>query len=103
MLRRRDRIAVRIDHPVLGTDHVGRALMPLLTSLPCRGGGLIPESGSLIWHTLARKIFAEESVGEIYNLPAGNYCIVIIHNQQHDPELFAVILKRNDFMIRMRT
>ncbi len=84
---------------VFGAGHVGRALVPLLASLPCRVRwidsreqefpALIPAG--------VRKIVAEEPLDEIDHLPAGSYCIVMTHNHQLDLELTAALLKRNDF------
>jgi xanthine dehydrogenase accessory factor len=84
---------------VFGAGHVGRALVPLLASLPCRVRWIdsreqeFPEQ---IPHGVS-KIVSEEPVDEIDNLPAGSYCIVMTHNHQLDLELTAAILKRNDF------
>jgi len=84
---------------VFGAGHVGRALVPLLASLPCRVRwidsreqefpALIPEG--------VTRIVNEEPVDEIEQLPKGSYCIVMTHNHQLDLELTAAILKRNDF------
>jgi xanthine dehydrogenase accessory factor len=84
---------------VFGAGHVGRALVPLLASLPCRVRWIdsredeFPEQ---IPHGV-RKIVSEEPVDEIDDLHAGSYCIVMTHNHQLDLELTAAILKRNDF------
>ena len=84
---------------LFGAGHVGRALVPLLASLPCRVRWIdsreeeFPEQ---IPHGV-RKIVSEEPVDEIDDLPAGSYCIVMTHNHQLDLELTAAILKRNDF------
>jgi len=84
---------------VFGAGHVGRALVPLLASLPCRVRWIdsredeFPEQ---IPHGV-RKIVSEEPVDEIDDLPAGSYGIVMTHNHQLDLELTAAILKRNDF------
>jgi xanthine dehydrogenase accessory factor len=84
---------------VFGAGHVGRALVPLLASLPCRVRwidsreqefpALIPEG--------VTRIVNEEPVDEIEQLPKGSYCIVMTHNHQLDLELSAAILTRNDF------
>ena len=84
---------------VFGAGHVGRALVPLLASLPCRVRWIDSreeEFPAQIPHGV-RKIVAEEPVDEIDDLPAGSYCIVMTHNHQLDLELTAAILKRNDF------
>ncbi|WP_296261041.1 MULTISPECIES: xanthine dehydrogenase accessory protein XdhC [unclassified Pseudomonas] len=84
---------------VFGAGHVGRALVPLLASLPCRVRWIdsreaefptqLPEG--------VAKIVNEEVVDEVNNLPTGCYCIVMTHNHQLDLELSAAILKRGDF------
>jgi xanthine dehydrogenase accessory factor len=84
---------------VFGAGHVGRALVPLLASLPCRVRwidsreqefpALIPEG--------VRQIVAEDPLDEVNELPKGSYCIVMTHNHQLDLELTAAILRRGDF------
>jgi xanthine dehydrogenase accessory factor len=84
---------------VFGAGHVGRALVPLLASLPCRVRWIdsreaefpaqMPEGVTLI--------LSEDVIEEVDNLPAGSYCIVMTHNHQLDLELAAAILKRGDF------
>lgn len=84
---------------VFGAGHVGRALVPLLASLPCRVRWIdsreqefpaqIPDG--------VRKIIAEDPLDEVDALPKGSYCIVMTHNHQLDLELTAAILKRGDF------
>jgi xanthine dehydrogenase accessory factor len=84
---------------VFGAGHVGRALVPLLASLPCRVRWIdareqefpaqIPEG--------VTRIINDEPVDEVDDLPKGSYCIVMTHDHQLDLELTAAILKRNDF------
>jgi len=84
---------------VFGAGHVGRALVPLLASLPCRVRWIdsreqefpaqIPDG--------VRQIVADEPLDEVDQLPKGSYCIVMTHNHQLDLELSAAILKRGDF------
>jgi xanthine dehydrogenase accessory factor len=84
---------------VFGAGHVGRALVPLLASLPCRVRWIdareqefpaqIPEG--------VTRIINDEPVEEVDDLPKGSYCIVMTHDHQLDLELTAAILKRNDF------
>lgn len=84
---------------VFGAGHVGRALVPLLASLPCRVRWIdsreqefpaqIPDS--------VRQIIPEDPLDEVDALPTGSYCIVMTHNHQLDLELTAAILKRGDF------
>lgn len=84
---------------VFGAGHVGRALVPLLASLPCRVRWIdsreqefpaqIPEGVTTILN--------DEVIEEVERLPVGSYCIVMTHNHQLDLELTAAILTRGDF------
>ncbi|MBT2341726.1 MULTISPECIES: xanthine dehydrogenase accessory protein XdhC [Pseudomonas] len=84
---------------VFGAGHVGRALVPLLASLPCKVRWIDSREAEFpeqLPHGV-RKIVTEEPLDEVDELPAGSYCIVMTHNHQLDLELSAAILKRNDF------
>lgn len=84
---------------VFGAGHVGRALVPLLASLPCRVRWIdsredqfparIPEGVSTIVN--------DAVIDEVQHLPAGSYCIVMTHDHQLDLALSAAILERGDF------
>eukprot|EP01132_Coremiostelium_polycephalum_P016351 gene16351-19665_t len=84
---------------VFGAGHVGRALVPLLASLPCRVRWVDSREQEFPEHIPqgVRKIVSEEPVDEIDHLPVGSYCIVMTHNHALDLELTAALLKRNDF------
>lgn len=84
---------------VFGAGHVGRALVPLLASLPCRVRWIDSRAHEfpLPMPAGVRQIIAEDPLDEVDALPAGSYCIVMTHNHQLDLELTAAILKRNDF------
>ncbi|MEH6576784.1 MAG: xanthine dehydrogenase accessory protein XdhC [Amphritea sp.] len=83
---------------VFGAGHVGRALVPILASLPCRIRWIdaredefpetIPEG--------VVKVVNEFPVDEIANQPAGSYFIVMTHNHQLDQELSEQILQRDN-------
>ncbi|MDU9031878.1 xanthine dehydrogenase accessory protein XdhC [Pseudomonas corrugata] len=84
---------------VFGAGHVGRALVPLLASLPCRVRWIDSREAEFpeqLPHGV-QKIVSEDPLDEVDELPAGSYCIVMTHNHQLDLELSAAILKRNDF------
>jgi xanthine dehydrogenase accessory factor len=84
---------------VFGAGHVGRALVPLLASLPCRVRWIDSREAEFpeqLPHGV-QKIVTEDPLDEVDELPAGSYCIVMTHNHQLDLELSAAILKRNDF------
>lgn len=77
MLRRRDRAAVRTHGPgqaqiaVFGAGHVGRALVPLLASLPCRVRWIDSREAEFPEHLPhgVRKIVTEDPLDEVDELP----------------------------------
>ena len=84
---------------VFGAGHVGRALVPLLASLPCKVRWIDSRENEFPEHIPAGvvKIVNDEVVDEVDNMPPGSYYIVMTHNHQLDLELTAAILKRGDF------
>jgi xanthine dehydrogenase accessory factor len=84
---------------VFGAGHVGRALVPLLASLPCKVCWIDSRENEFPQQIPANveKVVNEEVIDEIERMPAGSYFIVMTHNHQLDLELTAAILKRNDF------
>src|ERR1700712_4473587 len=84
---------------VFGAGHVGRALVPLLASLPCRVRWIDSREAEFPTQMPegVTQILSEDVIEEVDNLPAGSYCIVMTHNHQLDLELAAAILKRGDF------
>jgi xanthine dehydrogenase accessory factor len=84
---------------VFGAGHVGRALVPLLASLPCKVRWIDSRENEFPEQIPAGvdKVVDDEVVDEVERMPAGSYFIVMTHNHQLDLELTAAILKRNDF------
>ncbi|WP_342245883.1 xanthine dehydrogenase accessory protein XdhC [Pseudomonas sp. OTU5201] len=84
---------------VFGAGHVGRALVPLLASLPCKVRWIDSRENEFPEHIPAgvEKVVNEDVIDEIAEMPKGSYFIVMTHNHQLDLELTAEILKRNDF------
>ncbi|QMV65484.1 xanthine dehydrogenase accessory protein XdhC [Pseudomonas berkeleyensis] len=84
---------------VFGAGHVGRALVPLLASLPCKVRWIDSRENEFPEQIPAgaEKIVNDEVVDEVDNMPPGSYYIVMTHNHQLDLELTAAILKRDDF------
>jgi xanthine dehydrogenase accessory factor len=84
---------------VFGAGHVGRALVPLLASLPCRVRWIDSREAEFPAHLPegVTQVLTEDVIEEVDNLPAGSYCIVMTHNHQLDLELAAAVLKRGDF------
>lgn len=84
---------------VFGAGHVGRALVPLLASLPCKVRWIDSREDQFP-DSLPRgveRIVCDEPVDEVSRQPAGSYFIVMTHNHQLDLELSAAILARSDF------
>ena len=84
---------------VFGAGHVGRALVPLLASLPCKVRWIDSRENEFPEQIPVGvdKVVNDEVIDEIERMPAGSYFIVMTHNHQLDLELTAEILKRNDF------
>ncbi|SIP96915.1 xanthine dehydrogenase accessory protein XdhC [Marinobacterium stanieri] len=84
---------------LFGAGHVGRALVSILSTLPCRIRWIdsredefpdnIPDG--------VEKVVNEFPVDEIEAQAANSYFIVMTHNHQLDQELTEAILRRNDF------
>ncbi|MDX1724257.1 MAG: xanthine dehydrogenase accessory protein XdhC [Pseudomonas sp.] len=84
---------------VFGAGHVGRALVPLLASLPCKVRWIDSRENEFPEQIPAGvdKVVEDDVVDEVERMPAGSYYIVMTHNHQLDLELTAAILRRNDF------
>lgn len=84
---------------VFGAGHVGRALVPLLASLPCKVRWIDSREAEFPTQipTGVEKVINDDVVEEVADMPAGSYFIVMTHNHQLDLELTAAILGRNDF------
>ncbi|AZZ46389.1 xanthine dehydrogenase accessory protein XdhC [Pseudomonadaceae bacterium SI-3] len=84
---------------VFGAGHVGRALVQLLASLPCKVRWIDSRKSEFPAQIPAgvEKVVNDDVVDEVENMPAGSYFIVMTHNHQLDLELTAAILERNDF------
>ncbi|MGE6994474.1 xanthine dehydrogenase accessory protein XdhC [Pseudomonas sp. NPDC047961] len=84
---------------VFGAGHVGRALVPLLASLPCKVRWIDSRESEFPAQIPAgvEKVVNDDVVDEVENMPAGSYFIVMTHNHQLDLELTTAILERNDF------
>lgn len=84
---------------LFGAGHVGRALVPLLASLPCKVRWIDSRENEFPAFIPAgvERVVNDEVVDEVERMPVGSYFIVMTHNHQLDLELTAEILKRNDF------
>lgn len=84
---------------VFGAGHVGRALVPLLASLPCKVRWIDSREAEFPGHIPegVTRAINEDVIDEIDEMPAGSYFIVMTHNHALDLDLTAKILERNDF------
>lgn len=84
---------------VFGAGHVGRALVPLLASLPCKVRWIDSRASEFPAQIPAGvdRVVNDEVVDEVAAMPPGSYFIVMTHNHSLDLELSAAILARNDF------
>jgi len=84
---------------VFGAGHVGRALVPLLASLPCKVRWTDTRENEFPAELPSgvERIVSEDPLDEVEEQPAGTYFIVMTHNHQLDLQLTTAILQRNDF------
>lgn len=84
---------------LFGAGHVGRALIPLLASLPLKVRWIDSREAEFPAFIPANveKVLSDEVVDEVGEMPAGSYFIVMTHNHQLDLELTQAILARGDF------
>ena len=93
--------ATGINIMLFGAGHVGQALMPILSALPCQISWVdsraeqFPENAETLNNT--RVIVSETPEDEVANMPANSYFIVMTHNHQMDFDISQAILKRGDF------
>ena len=84
---------------LFGAGHVGRALIPLLASLPLKVRWIDSRDAEFPDYipSNVEKVLSDEVVDEVDEMPAGSYFIVMTHNHQLDLELTQAILDRDDF------
>ncbi|WP_263262983.1 xanthine dehydrogenase accessory protein XdhC [Pseudomonas sp. RIT-PI-S] len=83
---------------VFGAGHVGRALVPLLASLPCRVRWVDAraEEFPTALPPGVEAIVNDDPVEEVERLRPGSYCLVMTHDHQLDLLLSEAILRRDD-------
>ncbi|KFX20377.1 xanthine dehydrogenase accessory protein XdhC [Pectobacterium betavasculorum] len=83
---------------VFGAGHVGRALVSLLATLPCRVSW-VDERNEMFRHmppgVIARNL--DDPVDAVTDSPAGSYFVVMTHHHPRDLTLAEAILKRGDY------
>ncbi|MGA8120024.1 xanthine dehydrogenase accessory protein XdhC [Rouxiella badensis] len=84
---------------VYGAGHVGRALVAILSTLPCRITWVDSRASEFPAHVDPQItcIVDEDPEETVQQMPANGYFIVLTHDHQLDLALSEKILKRNDF------
>ncbi|WP_263140995.1 xanthine dehydrogenase accessory protein XdhC [Pseudomonas sp. RIT-PI-AD] len=84
---------------VFGAGHVGRALVPLLASLPCRVRWIDSREAEFPAQIPAgvEKVVNDDVLEEVAGMPPGSYFIVMTHDHPLDLRLSMEILARGDF------
>ncbi len=94
-------VATGINIMLFGAGHVGQALMPILSGLPCRitwvdsRASQFPKGAENFNKTSI--VVSEQPQEEVATMPPNTYYIVMTHNHQMDFDISQAILKRNDF------
>lgn len=93
--------ATGVNIMLFGAGHVGQALVPILSALPCQitwvdsRSSQFPADAEKINRT--KVIVSESPEDEVAKMPANSYYIVMTHNHQMDFDISQAILKRADF------
>jgi len=93
--------ATGVNIMLFGAGHVGQALMPMLTALPCQTSWVDSRVSQFPAHAKhfnnTQIIVSESPEDEVATMPANSYFIVMTHNHQMDFDISQAILKRGDF------
>jgi len=93
--------ATGVNIMLFGAGHVGQALMPMLTALPCQISWVDSRVSQFPAHAKhfnnTRIIVSESPEDEVATMPVNSYFIVMTHNHQMDFDISQAILKRGDF------
>lgn len=94
-------IASGVNIMLFGAGHVGQALMPMLSALPCNitwvdsRQSQFPLNVEQYQHTTT--VVSDSPEEEVVSMPANSYYIVMTHNHQMDFDISQAVLKRSDF------
>jgi xanthine dehydrogenase accessory factor len=86
---------------LFGAGHVGKALVSVLSQLPCRVTWVDNReeqfpSNIETYHNI-HKVVSEAPELEVASMPSNSYFVVMTHNHQMDFDITQAILKRSDF------
>lgn len=88
---------------LFGAGHVGKALVNILSGLPCQVQWIdsreseFPPLNAFSGFSNITPVINDYPVDEVMMMPAGSFYLVMTHNHQLDFELCAEILKRDNF------
>ena len=88
---------------LFGAGHVGKALVNILSGLPCKVHWVdsreqeFPSAAEMQGYHNVKQVVSEFPCDEIAAMPANSYYIVMTHNHQLDFELCQTVLARQDF------
>jgi len=91
----------RVNIILFGAGHVGRALLPILASLPCKvhwvdsRNSQFPEE--VLNYPNVEKIVSSDPPLEVDKMPINSFYIVLTHKHQMDFDICAKIFDRSDF------
>ena len=84
-----------------GAGHVGRAIVALLATLPCRVDWIDEREdqfpAGLVLASHIRPLCVEPVEAEVAQAPPGAYYLVLTHSHALDLEICAAVLRRGDF------
>ncbi len=93
--------AVGVNIMLFGAGHVGKALLPILTQLPCQITWVDSRAtqfpDNIAHYHNVHKVVSEEPMLEVASMPKNSYFVVMTHNHQMDFDISQAILKRGDF------
>jgi len=93
--------AVGVNIMLFGAGHVGKALLPILTHLPCQITWVDSREtqfpDNIEQYHNVHKVVSEEPMLEVASMPENSYFVVMTHNHQMDFDISQAILTRGDF------
>ena len=93
--------ATGVNIMLFGAGHVGQALVPILSALPCQitwvDSRASQFSADVEKMNYTQVVVSESPEDEVASMPANSYYIVMTHNHQMDFDISQAILQRADF------
>jgi xanthine dehydrogenase accessory factor len=86
---------------LFGAGHVGKALLPVLATLPCQITWIDSRESQfpdvLSSYSNIKKIVSDKPQDDVANMPENSYYIVMTHKHQMDFDICLQVMSRNDF------